>query len=137
MSSCDRGSARDGASLGSARTLSPQSCGYPIGPTNGELLSRKAEFYGATRSLIMNPTIPTFDLDRFLKRISSQMNLAGSHGVRRPADTSKLEAVPMENLVSAAARHGLRVVRRMGGTVFEFTRLPLSDFPYRSLRFPN
>lgn len=115
----------------------PSPAGTRSAQPTANFYPEKAEFYGATRSLIMNPTIPTFDLDRFLKRISSQMNLAGSHGVRRPADTSKLEAVPMENLVSAAARHGLRVVRRMGGTVFEFTRLPLSDFPYRSLRFPN
>lgn len=85
----------------------------------------------------MKRNLPPFDLDRFLDRISSRLNLAGNIIVNRPAGALLLEAIAREELESATARHGLRVVRRMGGSIFEFTRLPLFDFPYQTLQYPR
>lgn len=85
----------------------------------------------------MKSNLPPFDLDRFLDWISSRLNLSGNITVNRPAEASRLEAVPRSKLDSASAGHGLRVVRRMGGSIFEFTRLPLFDFPYQTLQYPR
>lgn len=78
---------------------------------------------------------PPFNLDPFLNQLSHRLGLVGNITICRPAEARELEAIPSKELVNAAARHGMRVIRRMGGTSFEFTRRTSgSDFPYRTLK---
>ncbi len=65
------------------------------------------------------------------------MNLASNVTVNRPGEIANLEAIPRGELERAAARQGLRVVRRMGGSIYDFTRRPAADFPYGTLQYPQ
>ena len=84
----------------------------------------------------MKSMLPPFDLDRFLDQLNHRLGLVGDVTIHHPAETAELVAIPQAELDSAAARHDMRVVRRMGGTQFEFTRRSVSDFPYQTLKFP-
>lgn len=85
----------------------------------------------------MTTTLTPFDLDRFLEQISHQLGVAGGVRVHRPAEATQLEALPRAELDTAAARHAMTVVRRMGGKQFEFTRRHPIDFPYKALAYPR
>lgn len=81
--------------------------------------------------------LPPFNLESFLQDISDRMNLTGNVTIKRASETAKLNAIQSSELKDAAEKFGLRVVRRMGGTQFEFTRRPLFHFPYGTLQYPH
>lgn len=62
------------------------------------------------------------DRERFGEHLSERVGLAGSVLIEHPAERRLLATLGPEDLRAFAHAHGLEVVRRVGGRVFEFTR---------------
>lgn len=65
-----------------------------------------------------------FDLDLFLEHIRQRAGRAGTVTLERLAEVRPLQAISHDELVAAAACHGLRCTPLLHGAAFQFTQLP-------------
>ena len=63
-----------------------------------------------------------FHLDSYLEIISEKVGRAGTVTVNRESETARLRSIPQAELAAAGTSHRLRIVRRLNGQLFTFTR---------------
>ena len=65
---------------------------------------------------------PTSSLHACLDHVDRRVGRANTVTIQHPAELRIFEGLTPSELSAAAARHNLRIVRRMGGEQLEFTR---------------